>query len=102
MNTDQNNHGRLRHKSVCYKLFLTFATAMFLIGWVPILMTMVVGNRVIDDGLDPEDAAIIAEWDAWAFAPRFSIPAIVGLVLLGAHLLLPRLSQRRHTDDSDF
>ncbi|MGE0535857.1 MAG: hypothetical protein AB7O68_12835 [Pirellulales bacterium] len=45
-----------------------------------------VANRAIDDGPDPGDDLIMAQWDTWAFSPRFIACAVIGLVLLLARL----------------
>ena len=56
--------------------------ALFLFGAIPMIAALVVSNQVIDDGPHPADDFIIAEWDAWAFGPRFMVTALVGIGLI--------------------
>jgi hypothetical protein len=70
---------------------LVFGIGLFLFGAIPIAADLVVSNRVIDDGWQLGDDIILAEWDAWAFRPRFLVPAACGLLLIvgtGARLKL--------------
>lgn len=61
---------------------------LLLVGLVPMLAALVVGNRLIDDGHDPGDEMIIQRWNSWAFTPRFIVSAVVGAGILVAGVVM--------------
>jgi hypothetical protein len=69
-----------------WNMLAWLGAVLFLLGTGPMFAALVIDNRAIDDGPDPGDQQIMAEWDAWAFSPLFIACAAIGLALLLARL----------------
>lgn len=70
------------------RILFVVGLGSFLWGFVPIFLALVVDNRSIDDGYDPDDGQVMSEWNEWAFRPRFVVPTIIGAGTLMASLVL--------------
>jgi hypothetical protein len=79
MNAKRAKHRFNARATVCSGL-TWLSAALLLIGAGPMFAALVVSNRAIDDGPDPGDLKLIADWDAWAFSPWLIACTVLGLI----------------------
>ena len=61
---------------------------IFLLGGVPMVRAFAVSGKLLDDGVDPGDRAIMNNWNAWAFTFENFALLICGCLLVAASVAL--------------
>jgi hypothetical protein len=62
--------------------------ALLLSGGVPMVAALVVSSRLLDNGVDPGDIAVIRRWDSWAFSLQTFALVALGMALIAVQLFL--------------